>query len=388
MALLDINIRKNIFKSAGAIGANIGSAAVVQKAKELILDKIGENRFISGRGFLGNAASRAVRNLLFTRDGAAGTFDPVWKLANYSVPDIVNGEYGNIQKVALGELAGQGSPKYRFNYTIELAYRSTLASQLTGVDDVRKGSKLMNTMALPIKTVTRPQPVVAYQDVNFYNYRSKVAVKVEYGTLTVTFYDDNFNTVHDIYEMYLKQLSPIASIKQDSFANNFDQFGARVVPNNDVPDVSSLGALPTNESAGLIQSITISHHLPLDYSNARMSSANNAGYVDGQKINATVVQYVYMNPKVVNMTLDDLDMSSNEPSMATLVFTYDSVYINKTPIEFTMASAVDTLNPVTPTVSRIHTPTVVENTIKTVNQTYDKINQSTILTKVKDFIKF
>ena len=407
MSLLDSNIKNNLFRKAGAIGANVLSGKVIEELKENLLDKAGENNLISARGFLGSQAASIIRRLLFTSPGVTGEFDPVWKLTQFQASDT-NGNYGSVDKTVIDDFGGSGAPKYKFMWTVSIGYRQTLRDLLSGnpptptpaeddqeVDNTQtietvtvvakrltpaSGSENLREVSFALKSATRPNPIINFQDVNFYNYRTKIATKVEYGTVTLTFYDDIRNTAHDIYEAYLKTISPIARVDgSPAWVDYFDKIAAN--PENNPPNNSSLGALPEDEELGLIRTITITHHLPVDYSSVQ-TQPNATGLAKGTILNSPVVRYIFINPKVQSFVLDDLDMTVNDTTTVSLTFVYDSVYIEKDSIEYDATPNVDEV------VEQINQGGILETIANTVNQQVNTLNNNTLLTKVKNFINF
>lgn len=337
-----------------------------------VLDNIVGGALSSAESAVESSAILAIKNLLLTRQGATGSFDPVWKMTDASVVDPNTGSMGNPAQTVAGDPGGANAPKLKFNYTVEFSFNQAITTLLqasnasTGADP-RLGSQYMDKMAFQVKTASRPSPSVVFQDVNFYNYRTKVAVKVDYGMCTITFYDDVQNWAHDIYRLYLQTISPIANVQSTIWGSNFD--GVGVNPQNGDPSVSSLGALPVGEENGLISSITVVHQLPLNYDPAitgvTATAKSQPGLLssllttlnpfqvpnvntsvggidfDSSLIQANTVQYVYMNPKIINFNLDDLDMTQSDVSTVSLTFTYDTVYISTIPIAFDLANAAN-----------------------------------------------
>lgn len=335
-----------------------------------------ENNVLSSIGsFAESQAALALKQLLVTRQGATGVFDPVWKMITSTVVDPNTGSMGNPAKSVAGDPGGSNPPKSKFLYTVAIEYNAAIKALLSASNggasnDPRTGSIYMDKMVFGVKTASRPNPSVTYQDVNMYNYRTKVATKVDYGTATITFYDDVNNTAHDIYRLYLQTISPISNVANAIYAPNFA--GTAVNPQTGDPNVSSLGALPNGQEAGLINTVTVVHQMPLDYSQASVSatgtlltppagsslstqlinllnpfqmpaapSAGNTVPVLAAAIQANTVQYTYMNPKIINFTLDDLDMTQSDVTTVSLTFTYDTVYIANVPIAFDLANSAD-----------------------------------------------
>lgn len=427
MGILDSNIKNNLFRQAGAVGASKASTAITSALNKSLFSRLGENNLFSARGFLGGITTRLLREILFSRQGATGHFDPVWKLSQSKISaEQSAGVVGSLLKSVSDDFAGAGRPKSKFNFTVQIDYGDYLTHNLPSRNDGNvniapttpsttttttttttdgsleeitvygsnsplKGAFDMggeNGIEFALKTATRPQPNVIYQDVNFYNYRTKIATKVDYGTMTITFYDDIRNRAHDIFDLYLKTISPIANIDKTA---NTSTLGIFAVDGDDTFNPSSIGALYDTDNEGLIRTITINHYLPIEYSTFA------AGDVDPNSVYPyTVVQYIFLNPKIINMALDDLDMSQNDTTAVTLTFVYDSVYINKE----NMTMKAGTASSVSRSSNRFIT--AIQNTIDTATNTVQgvvntatgavtstvnsTINSSTLLTKAKDFL--
>ena len=196
--------------------------------------------------------------------------------------------------------------KLKFNFTATIKFRS---GTTVGPQAMEDGA------TFGLKQASRPNPSVSYQDVNVYNYRTKVATKMEFGSMQITFLDDSESLGHDVYEAYLKSVSPVANMKGDQ-ANSLYSGGSG--PKNKSfnatsrsPSAGSIGPLPLSAGgeSGVIELITIKHW-----------------YMKGKTPTST--SYEFLNPKVINMTLDELDMTQSDVSTIMMNFIYDSVYID------------------------------------------------------------
>jgi hypothetical protein len=67
-------------------------------------------------------------------------------------------------------------------------------------------------MAFITKSSTRPQVDFEYEEVNMYNYRTHVPKRTIFQPMTMRFIDDQTGTTTRFYELYLKAMSPIASM--------------------------------------------------------------------------------------------------------------------------------------------------------------------------------
>lgn len=182
-------------------------------------------------------------------------------------------------------LAGE-APKLKFNWTIQFVDAET------GIDG---SSSDMDTNFFAAKSAERPKPTIEYQDVNIYNFRTKVAVRTDYGSVSATFYDDASNHAHTILTKYLKHVSPIANA---TGADGLDTYQQN----------SSIGPLTRN--LGPFKSIILSHY-----------------YLKNNATKKTV--YTYLNPKINTFDYADLDMTQSEVSTVTITFFYDAVLITE-----------------------------------------------------------
>lgn len=183
-------------------------------------------------------------------------------------------------------LAGD-SPKLKFNWTIQLNPADFSPKEVGSID--------MASNKFAVKMVDRPKPTIEYVDLNVYNFRTKVATRMDYGSVTVSFYDDAQNNAHDILTAYIKRVSPIANATS---GNGLDTYGTN----------ASIG--PLNRNLGPFESIVLTHY-----------------FYRGSSTSQTT--YKYLNPKIVNPDFGDLDMTQSDVALITMTFNYDSVNITE-----------------------------------------------------------
>ncbi len=212
---------------------------------------------------------------------------------------LSNEKYSRLpQSANIGtDFAGRDVPKMKFLFTVSFEFGPTLSQYLN------PGSEDMARIEYACKNVTRPNINVNYAEVNSYNYRYKVATRTDYGTVTLTLYDDNKNTAHGFISDYLSNISPIANVAR----------GPSYYLRENIQEWASLGPLPIDEADGLIKSMRVTHHYP----------ENNSQGVSGHK----KIHYDYINPKIQTFNLDDLDMSASDVNTIGMTFVYDSVNI-------------------------------------------------------------
>jgi len=243
---------------------------------------------------------------------------------NYSLKDIPNSvqDLQNLKTLADGiftegpneqnkiELCGaknyaqhliKFAPKQKFMFILQF----TLKKEYT------TWAPVIEEMAFVVKNMGRPNVNIEHEEINFYNFWSRVPKRTVYEPITMRFHDDMKNASHNFYSAYLEAVSPIARLggidEGGSMLNN------RMLEDNgllgsrrDYQSSASLGALE-GDNTTLIDELRVFHLF--DY--GRFMSVYN-----------------YKNPKILSMNLDDLDMSEGSTgSEVELQFAYDALHI-------------------------------------------------------------
>ena len=231
-------------------------------------------------------------------------------------------------------------PKFKFHFTVTIKFRNPPVD-LTGSNNPVKSDdgQLSDLVTFAVKQASRPNPTIIYQDINQYNYRSKVATKMDYGAMQITMYDDVENYAHNLYEVYLKSVSPIANVHKDKanlLSTNGEgpknmAFNSNGVLNGNnerqkekiAGGSSSIGPLPPNAGgeSGIIENISVRHWY-------YALGERRGGEAENKVPEIQYVEYQFLNPKITNMTLDELDMGQSEVNTVMMNFTYDSVFID------------------------------------------------------------
>lgn len=182
------------------------------------------------------------------------------------------------------DFAGRDSPKLKFNFGIQFTYRDNAAYPQ------HPGSSSGITNKFAIKQIGRITPIVIYQDVNYYGFRTKVATKVDFSVLNATLYDDSGGNSLSILKKYMETISPIVS------EENADM----------LPNTQTIGPLENGKELGPIKHIDLYHY-------------HRQG----------MTQYKFNNPKITNILADELDMTTSDVSSLTISFNYDSYFIDE-----------------------------------------------------------
>lgn len=182
-------------------------------------------------------------------------------------------------------------PKLAFNFTMEVQF-----------DDAEVfGHEKPEAMKMAVKSMSRPAPTINYTDVNYYNFRTKVATSIDYGTVNLEYYDDGENEAHRLMKQYLNAVSPVSNQLQVL------QDGDGGILRSPFGKFSGIG--PLERGLGVLKQIRVYHY-----------------YRSYKEIFRT--EYIYQNPKVSSFNLGELNMTVNDVTTVGFTFNYDYVYIN------------------------------------------------------------
>lgn len=204
------------------------------------------------------------------------------------------------------------APKYKFLFVVQFvanANYSALSNQLGPLD-----------MAFTVKKSTRPGFKIISEDVNYYNFRTKVETKTEFDEMNMSFHDDTMNIATTFYKAVTRAMSPITGISD---------------PNQASPDMLEAGGMDfVNRTlvASQIQNVipastyaaskgTLAGDVKNIFSEIRLYHV----FDYGQRMNV----YRFFNPRISSLTLDDVDMyAAAEGSEIEITFNYDTMYLD------------------------------------------------------------
>ncbi len=201
------------------------------------------------------------------------------------------------------------APKYKFLFLVQFK----LDPGFLESDPSYETS--LNGMAFVIKKTSRPHIKYITEDVNYYNYRTKVITKTEFEEMAMSFHDDNLGYTHTFYKACIKAMSPITNnenwVAPDLLENDGLNFpnGKHTGPNYS----ASLGPLPGDSKQQIFQEITLYHvH---DWGN-------------------TTDVYHFYNPRITQLQPDDLDMAESTTGNELIMnFHYDYVFMETVPTQ-------------------------------------------------------
>lgn len=179
------------------------------------------------------------------------------------------------------------APKSKFLYIVEIIFYSEYDKDIPS-----------NFISLT-KKFDRPEISIEYEEVNYYNFRTNVPKKTNYGPVSVELHDDVQNESMNFLVSYLRRISPLFN---HQYTTSLEENGMN--PEN---SSASYGLYTQYDNTNLIQTINV-YHL-YNHSN-------------------TMDKHTFNNPKIDKISMTELNMAESDGSSITLSFIYDNYFLN------------------------------------------------------------
>lgn len=213
-------------------------------------------------------------------------------------------------------LAGATSfrPKLKFLFKVQFIFTEEAKRMYP---KALGNTALSNQFVFMIKTVDRPKVDFEYEeDVNMYNFRTKVLKKIRHRDLTISFMDDSGNRVFEFFRSLMMVHSPITRTQMDR--------------DNTLKNPSAgLQKLSTSSGMSFAGNQTDSAHRAVvnsSFGNSIEAIRVQQIFVDSSESldRATkMVSFDFINPRIVSFDLDELSHEANDVNLLTMVFDYD-----------------------------------------------------------------
>ncbi len=190
------------------------------------------------------------------------------------------------------------APKFKFLFVVQITLSTAYQSAM---GDAGKN------LAFVVKNSTRPNVNIEHEEINMYNFWTRIPKRADYEPITMRFLDDDKGLAHLFYTTYLRSISPITRFEPGFDSVDWLQTNSMNLNRADLAGAASLTALEGNTTS-IISDIKLFHLF--NY---------------GKEMNV----YSFKNPKLLTMNLDELDMAeSTTGSEIELQFAYDALHIN------------------------------------------------------------
>lgn len=209
-------------------------------------------------------------------------------------------------------------PKLKFLFRVEFLFKPEILEQYQAQTAAWK-----NNFTFLIKSVDRPKVDFEYEEINQYNFRTKVLKMIKHRELTMTFSDDVGNTVYEFFRFMLMVHSPITRRSAGS-SHNIADYTSSSSTGNGMLFSGNLGNLEDSASRGVLNT---------DVGNAIQAIKITQMFVQPGSAQhdldtgAKEVSFIFINPRMVSFDLDDLNHETSEANLFTMQFDYDSMVL-------------------------------------------------------------
>ena len=208
---------------------------------------------------------------------------------------------------AMGSISD--APKIKFLFKISFSFFPDMiqyASTLGGTDL----TSLMKSLDYTVKQIDLPTVEFDYEEVNMYNFRTKVLKQIRHREINLTFYDDIGNKALDFVNIYRMLHMPIARREQDGSGSLSDS-GFTFLNEPSAMNTSLRGPLPGDKKNVLSKIIVHQYYVDM-------------GSPEPVKVN----DFVFTNPRISNLAVSDQDHEiGGTPNFITCAFDFDALYV-------------------------------------------------------------
>jgi len=200
------------------------------------------------------------------------------------------------------------APKFNFLFVIDVQFS----------EPYQAWKDIGSTMAFVVKRSSRPGFEVEYEDINMYNFRTKVAKSVQYPPMSMSFYDDNKNAAHLFYTAYMRAMSPIANM--DNRMPQTEQYEVNSMNFDKGPDSSSF------DSSGPLTRGYAASLGPLEGNVKNIVSRIRLYHIFdyGRLMNI----YNFYNPRILSFTPTELNMAeTGDGAEFEFQFDFDGMFV-------------------------------------------------------------
>lgn len=208
-------------------------------------------------------------------------------------------------------------PKLKFLFKVEFIFTEQAMKDFP--ETFRDNNR--NDFTFMIKSVDRPKFDFEYEDdVNMYNFRTKVLKKIRHRDLSMVFYDDTGNRVFNFFRTLMMLHSPITD-RQRSRDNTMDppQKSNQVL-------TQANGMAFSSPSSNFLSDTAHRGSIDSAYGNSIECIRVKQIFVDPSadlQAATKMVTFDFINPRVVSFDLDELSHEANEANQLTMTFDYD-----------------------------------------------------------------
>lgn len=250
-------------------------------------------------------------------DFSQGTLNPALRAA-FGVPanPPVNRNDGSWYSTSYAAVLAnsQFRPKLKFMFRVEFLFKPQVLAQFGAQVATWK-----DKFTFMIKSIDRPKVDFDYEEVNMYNFRTKVLKKITHKDLSMTFMDDVGNNVHEFFRFMMMVHSPITRRSVGS-SQDITDAAARYGTGNGMLFSNDLGNTKDFANRGVMNSDIGNAIQAIKVTQMYISPGHGQSDLDN---GAKEVSFFFVNPRLSSFDLDDMNHEESNPNLLTMMFDYD-----------------------------------------------------------------
>lgn len=222
---------------------------------------------------------------------------------------------------ALTNYTGGTDPKNKFLFKVRFKFHPVAVQMAGNMETLLK--EIESSITFTVKQIDLPKVDFEYEEVNMYNFRTKILKKITFRELSFIIYDDVGNSAIRLIKAYMEILSPITRSRQDGGSRLEDHgfaFNDNLISGK---DTSLRGTMPHDAEMGGNRKEIISEII-IEQFYVDMSKKDVSNPSDMVRIN----RFSFINPRISQFDISDQDHEQNDFNTISLTFDYDSLHID------------------------------------------------------------
>ena len=212
---------------------------------------------------------------------------------------------------------GSYRPKLKFLFKVEFKFAQWAIEKFPeAFADLQRSS-----FTFMVKQVDRPKVDFEYEeDINMYNFRTKVLKKIKHRDLTIVFMDDVGNRVFDFVRLLMMVHQPIVEISPTRDNSNKPP----IISSQRLPGGSGMAFSNHDKRTGGDNAhrgvVNSAYGNSIEYIRVKQIFVNPSSTIDDM---SQMTSFDFIAPRIVSFDFDELSHEANDVSTLTMMFDYD-----------------------------------------------------------------
>lgn len=210
----------------------------------------------------------------------------------------------------------QFRPKLKFLFRVEFLFHPDVLKAYGGQ------AKWQNNFSFLVKSVDRPKIDFEYEEVNKYNFRTKILKRIVHKDLSMSFIDDVGNNSYEFFRFMMMVHSPIT--RRSIYASqDITKAHATYTDGSGMVFTEGLGKSNDYAHRGVVNTDA---GQPIQAIKVTQLFVNQTEKLDSS---TKQVSFFFINPRMVSFDLDELNHESSEHNSFTMNFDFDFMVMSK-----------------------------------------------------------